>query len=115
MRFLLMMALAAGTFGVIKTWDTQESQDLRAWASQTILGSETSKKTFGRVRESFTDQVLSREAQSTRTAPISSSHRLRSSSTPNVASQRPLVQREPTQRRRLLRRRPGILLPAHRR
>ena len=34
MRFVLLAIVAATAFGVYKTWNTETSEDLRAWASQ---------------------------------------------------------------------------------
>ncbi len=37
MRFVLLAIVAATAFGVYKTWNTETSEDLRAWAYNTVF------------------------------------------------------------------------------
>ena len=114
MRFMLLAIMAATAFGVYKTWNTETSEDLRAWAFNTVFEDKSSRQALRRVGQSLSSPWLD-----------SSDNVSTSSSTPTWYSSEPSppqyllptnpmpphqIQQVPP-RRKVFRRRPGLLIP----
>lgn len=114
MRFMLLAIVAATAFGVYKTWNTETSEDLRAWAYNTVFEDKSSRQALRRV----SDRLSSSWLDSSDTVTTSTSAPTWSSSDPAppqyLLPTNPMpphqVQQVPS-RRRVFQRRPGLLIP----